>query len=139
MDVLFWIFKANSGRFPTVPISLSALKMVGVAGLEPATFRTQTERATRLRHTPMLSQLLTTNLCWIVSSSIVLSFCCVFVLPASENKQKNSNFHHKPNSPLISGVRVCALVTSCPFWNTISVGTPRRLNLRGVVAPSTSK
>jgi len=87
----------------------------------------------------MLSQLLTTNLCWIVSSPIILSFCCVFVLPASDNKQKNNNFHHSPNSPLISGVRVCALTISSPFWNTISVGTPRRPNLRGICPLSTSK
>ena len=137
MDVLFWIlFYFSTTKYK---ISLSALKMVGVAGFEPTTLCSQSRCATRLRHTPMLSQLLTTNLCWIVSRSIVLSFCCVFVLPASENKQKHNNFRHSPSSPLISGVRVCALVTSCPFWNTISVGTPRRLNLRGVVAPSTSK
>lgn len=32
-------------------------KMVGVAGFEPAAFRSQTERSTKLSHTPKLSQL----------------------------------------------------------------------------------
>ena len=54
LSVLFWIFRASSGLFPTVPVSQSALKMVGVAGFEPATSCSQSRRATRLRYTPWL-------------------------------------------------------------------------------------
>lgn len=45
------------------------LKMVGVAGLEPATFRPPAERATRLRHTPNVDLI---NPAWFGPTSVCI-------------------------------------------------------------------